>query len=156
MENKLTPKSISFKGYKCFKEESTIPWFAPFNVIIGRNNSGKSSFIDIIHSLCDANFRASISRNIDITLTYTIDNFEYFDIDNLATQIYGYRGYALQYFGNHFMNKEFHVNVNLKKCLNYYANSYDVNKDELSDRNCSIKIKKDVTIGPFNNSDNMK
>ena len=152
MENKLTPKSISFKGYKCFKEESTIPWFAPFNVIIGRNNSGKSSFIDIIHSLCDANFRASISRNIDITLTYTIDNFEYFDIDNLATQIYGYRGYALQYFGNHFMNKEFHVNVNLKKCLNYYANSYDVNKDELSDRNCSIKIKKDVTIGPFNNS----
>ena len=152
MATKLTPKSISFKGYKCFKEESTIPWFAPFNVIIGRNNSGKSSFIDIIHSLCDANFRASISRNIDITLACTIDNFEYFDIDNLATQIYGYREYALQYFGNHFMNKEFHVDVNLEKYLDYYVNSYDVNSDELSDRKCSIKIKKDVTIGPFNNS----
>lgn len=153
MSNMFLPSSMSFKGYKCFTDESNIPWFSSFNVIIGRNNSGKSSFIDIIHSLCEANFRASISRTIDITLTYTIDNHVYFDIDNLASQTYGYRGYALQYFGNHFMDKKINVHVNLQNNLaREYANSYDIDSDTLSDGQCLLSLKNDVVLDPFENA----
>ena len=66
--DKFMPSKMTFKGYKCFVEECTIPWFSSFNVIIGRNNSGKSSFLDIIHSLCDPEFHASISKDIEIIL----------------------------------------------------------------------------------------
>lgn len=154
MNNVFLPSSISFKGYKCFTDESNIPWFSSFNVIIGRNNSGKSSFIDIIHFLCDANFRASISRNIDIALTYTIDNHEYFDIDNLASQTYGYREYALQYFANHFINKEINVHIDLvqNNISKAYTNSYEIDADTLSDGQCLLSLKKDVILDPFRNS----
>ena len=47
MHNVFLPISMSFKGYKCFTDESNIPWFSLFNVIIGRNNSGKTSFVAI-------------------------------------------------------------------------------------------------------------
>ena len=70
---KFIPNKIIFKGYKCFVEECTIPWFSSFNVIIGRNNSGKSSFLDIIHSLCDACFRADISKTINKKISYYVD-----------------------------------------------------------------------------------
>lgn len=153
MGKKLTPSSISFKGYKCFIEENTIPWFSSFNVIIGRNNSGKSSFMDIIHSLCDPEFHANNSKDIEIVLTYTICNFEYFDIDNLIS-LFRYRGYALQYFGNHFMDKEFDVHVNLSQnnMTKTYVNSYDINQEALSNDQCSLRIKKDVILDPFNNA----
>ena len=111
MTKLLLPENLSFRNYKCFIDENTIPWFSPFNVIIGRNNSGKSSFIDVIHSLCDPDFRVKISQNIYITLTYPISSSEYFDIDKLALDTYGYRDYALRYFGEYFMNNEFSVNV---------------------------------------------
>ena len=142
---------MTFKGYKCFVEECTIPWFSSFNVIIGRNNSGKSSFLDIIHALCDAYFRADISRTIDITMTYTIDSHRYFDIDHVA---YGSSGFALPYFGYHFMNKEIAVHVNLSQ-TNFgksYVNSYDIDSKTLSDDQCSLKLRDDIIIDPFNNS----
>ena len=142
---------MTFKGYKCFVEECTIPWFSSFNVIIGRNNSGKSSFLDIIHALCDAYFRADISRTIDITMTYTIDSHRYFDIDHVA---YGFSGFALPYFGYHFMNKEIAVHVNLSQ-TNFgksYVNSYDIDSKTLSDDQCSLKLRDDIIIDPFNNS----
>ncbi len=149
--DKFIPSKMTFKGYKCFVEECTIPWFSSFNVIIGRNNSGKSSFLDIIHALCDAYFRADISRTIDITMTYTIDSHRYFDIDHVA---YGSSGFALPYFGYHFMNKEIAVHVNLSQ-TNFgksYVNSYDIDSKTLSDDQCSLKLRDDIIIDPFNNS----
>ena len=148
MATQFTPKSISFKGYKCFKEESTIPWFAPFNVIIGRNNSGKSSFIDIIHSLCDASFRASIAKSIEISLSYLIDDHNYFDFKDV---IQHYGGYALQAFGYHLMGEELHVSVELRSSLGY-INFYDVNPKDLLINNCPLYIKDKVCLDPFKNS----
>ena len=148
MATQFTPKSISFKGYKCFKEESTITWFAPFNVIIGRNNSGKSSFIDIIHSLCDASFRASIAKSIEISLSYLIDDHNYFDFKDV---IQHYGGYALQAFGYHLMGEELHVSVELRSSLGY-INFYDVNPKDLLINNCPLYIKDKVCLDPFKNS----
>ena len=46
--------SIEFKGYSCFKNEwVTFDTIKPINVIIGRNNSGKSHLLDLVEVLCD-------------------------------------------------------------------------------------------------------
>ena len=47
--------SVHFRGYKCFCDEDELAGYdrvLPVNVIIGRNNSGKSSLIDVIEYLC--------------------------------------------------------------------------------------------------------
>ena len=51
--------SIYFKGYSCFKKKwAGFDTIKPINVIIGRNNSGKSHLLDLVESLCgDEPFR---------------------------------------------------------------------------------------------------
>ena len=45
--------SIYFKGYSCFKEDwAGFDTIKPINVIIGRNNSGKSHLLDLVEALC--------------------------------------------------------------------------------------------------------
>ena len=45
--------SIYFKGYSCFKKDwAGFDTIKPINVIIGRNNSGKSHLLDLVESLC--------------------------------------------------------------------------------------------------------
>ena len=47
--------SIYFKGYSCFKKEwAGFDTIKPINVIIGRNNSGKSHLLDLVEALCDS------------------------------------------------------------------------------------------------------
>ena len=46
-------ESIYFKGYSCFKKEwAGFDTIKPINVIIGRNNSGKSHLLDLVEALC--------------------------------------------------------------------------------------------------------
>ena len=149
--NTFLPSNILFSGYKCFREENNIPWFRPFNIIIGRNNSGKSSFIDVIHALCDPEFRASNVTDIDIKLKYKIDSHEYFNINHCA---YGSSGFALPYFGHYLRGKEIDVYVNLSKTNlgKSYINSYDIDLEALSDEQCSLTLKDGIILDPFNNS----
>lgn len=45
--------SISFRGYRCFKKEwAGFETVKPINVIIGRNNAGKSNLLDLVELLC--------------------------------------------------------------------------------------------------------
>ena len=45
--------SIHFKGHSCFKKEwAGFDIIKPINVIIGRNNSGKSHLLDLVEALC--------------------------------------------------------------------------------------------------------
>ena len=45
--------SIYFKGYSCFKKDwAGFDTIKPVNVIIGRNNSGKSHLLDLVEALC--------------------------------------------------------------------------------------------------------
>ena len=39
---------IIFEQYKCFKTENVIENIKPINIVIGKNNIGKSSLLDII------------------------------------------------------------------------------------------------------------
>ena len=46
--------SIHFKGHLCFQKEwAGFDTIKPINVIIGRNNSGKSHLLDLVEALCD-------------------------------------------------------------------------------------------------------
>ena len=46
--------SIHFKGHSCFKKHwAGFDEIKPINVIIGRNNSGKSHLLDLVEVLCD-------------------------------------------------------------------------------------------------------
>lgn len=46
--------SIYFRGHRCFKSDwSGFDTVKPINVIIGRNNSGKSHLLDLVEALCD-------------------------------------------------------------------------------------------------------
>ena len=46
--------SIYFKGHSCFKKDwAGLDTIKPINVIIGRNNSGKSHLLDLVGALCD-------------------------------------------------------------------------------------------------------
>ena len=49
--------SIYFKGYTCFKKEwSGFDTIKPINVIIGRNNAGKSHLLELVEALCSGRF----------------------------------------------------------------------------------------------------
>ena len=44
--------SIYFKGHRCFRNEwSGFETVKPLNVVIGRNNSGKSNLLDLVEAV---------------------------------------------------------------------------------------------------------
>jgi len=46
--------SVKFKGYRCFKNDwAGFEAIKPINVIIGRNNSGKSHLLDLVAALAE-------------------------------------------------------------------------------------------------------
>src|SRR6266496_500690 len=46
--------SVSFRGHRCFKKEwAGFESTKPINVIIGRNNTGKSHLLDLAAALCE-------------------------------------------------------------------------------------------------------
>ena len=56
-------KGIEFFGYKGYTTPNRLSWFNNFNVVIGRNNLGKTAFIDIVHALCDPDFLDAITES---------------------------------------------------------------------------------------------
>lgn len=51
-------KSIHFCNYRCFQDENRMAGFdtiKPINIIIGKNNSGKSHLLALVEFLCDIN-----------------------------------------------------------------------------------------------------
>lgn len=59
---------IQFRGYKLFSEENIIEFdkITNVNVIIGKNNSGKSSLLDVIEMAYDSSFFEKQKKQIDL------------------------------------------------------------------------------------------
>ena len=72
--------NIKFKNYKSFGDYwSTIQNVSSVNVLIGRNNSGKSSVLDVIEGLTNANVfnkNSSLNASFTVELEHTLDEHE--------------------------------------------------------------------------------
>ncbi len=109
-------KQIAFKNYKSFSGEqySEINLSAPITLIIGRNNSGKSSVIDVIEYMykLDEN-----SNQIDLDLSFIIDekHLNAFRANTSGGEINGnHRAYATKYLGYAII-----TNHQIEKSLSY-------------------------------------
>ena len=66
---------FGFKGYKSFKKYVEIEEVEKINVFIGRNNSGKSSCIDIVENLTSAQVLASnkfLKEGLDLQVIHEL------------------------------------------------------------------------------------
>lgn len=59
---------LLFQSYKCFKNETLIDNIKPINIIIGKNNIGKSSLLDIIEIINNVDLFWKYKQDISITL----------------------------------------------------------------------------------------
>lgn len=62
------PQNIVFKGYKCFHDSILFPDISSVNIIIGRNNIGKSSILDIFELLSKKSLPPGLEVQFDIEL----------------------------------------------------------------------------------------
>ena len=83
-------EGLRFRGYKAFTQEYVeILEFEKINVFIGRNNSGKSSCLDIIEDIIDANALAKnpfLKNGLEIQFVYPFSEEEirYFFRENVS------------------------------------------------------------------------
>jgi len=89
--NGLIDISVKMKEYKCFRDEFVgFDRIMPVNVVIGRNNSGKSALLDMIQAICSRIPSASeaptvfqlahplrLSANSGSTFEYTVEIKEF-------------------------------------------------------------------------------
>lgn len=58
VRNRMLAESFRFKGHRCFRDNwSGFDEFKPINVIIGRNNTGKSQLLDVVELLTTHDIR---------------------------------------------------------------------------------------------------
>lgn len=67
----MKAQSIRFRGYLCFQDEySGFEDIKPLNVLIGRNNSGKSTLLDLLDAMCSDKLKMP---NAEIKCTGVLD-----------------------------------------------------------------------------------
>ena len=98
-------KSIKFENYKCFKN-SEINNLQPINIIIGKNNIGKSSILDILEMVYDIR----PTGNTKITAEKTLTDFDIKKVFREGT--YGALPGSNHYeFGKKFIGKDFKFEI---------------------------------------------
>ena len=144
----LNIKNIIFKNYKCFKNETRLDDIKPINVIIGKNNIGKSSVLDIIELmnsgrilLMNYNTEISIEKEIEQNeLDSTFGSYAY-KYEELNSKIFKVK---LRYKHNLDENNNIEYQSNIeydsffKPNLQHYWNRLAQNI------NCSSKVTKRI------------
>lgn len=77
---------FTVKDYKCFKSRgASIHQIKPINLLIGRNNVGKSTFLEVLDSLCAPDgWEGTPFEEIELFETLTDDVFARIDFDEQA------------------------------------------------------------------------
>ena len=117
---------IKFRDYKCFKE-AKIDNIKPINIIIGKNNIGKSSILDIIEMVYS---NAKIRQN-NITLEKNLtqqDIIQVFHENVHSSDLPGFNNYD---FGKKFIGKQFPFDIYLNG--NNISNRSSVDLSKYSD-----------------------
>lgn len=118
---------IIFKDYKCFKEETIISDIKPLNIIIGKNNIGKSSILDIIELVYD-NAKLIIYENVSIAIEKVISEDDISSICQRGTRggvfknnrMVGYSTLDNFETGLHYVGQNIVVNLKVKKEISSY------------------------------------
>lgn len=105
-------KNIFFQGYKSYKNftNTLVPQICDFNVIIGKNNTGKTSFIDMIDYLInpvDFIKRKNIQSTPEIQFAVALDE-QHIEVGfnkNTTSMFFG-NHYA---YGMHFVGREIYL-----------------------------------------------
>lgn len=123
-------KEIHFKGYKSFPDNcvTILEDIKHCNVIIGKNNSGKSSLIDVIATSVDENYFGRYSRAVqDLEAVFIIDNDSLGSVFSQYSSINGISDpheYAKKYVGKPY-------NVAIKKAGSQVDYSMSSNGNEI-------------------------
>ena len=96
--------SIYFKGHSCFKNDwAGFDEIKPINVIIGRNNSGKSHLLDLVEALCDGKL---FDREWEYQCSGVLDEVSLKSVFLEDTSEGDLRGNHWYDHGQHFVNAE--------------------------------------------------
>ncbi len=120
---------IIFENYKCFKEETIIENIKPINIVIGKNNIGKSSLLDIIEIINNPilfwnnrNIKISIEKNL------TDEDIKKAFSPTTSGGLIGMNHYA---YGKRFIDEEFRYELIVKK-NSYSPETKTINTKEVS------------------------
>jgi putative ATP-dependent endonuclease of OLD family len=91
--------SIKAKNYKCFRDETGFDCLRRVNLIIGRNNAGKSSLLDLIEIVVSANYVFDRSTWREQQQPQLI--FESLITENVVTQVFHSNTSGGGIIGNH-------------------------------------------------------
>lgn len=164
-------QKISLKNYKCFDNDgATLNSIFPINIIIGKNNSGKSSLLDLVEFLTGGN--KSIlenSRNnhkTSIQFEHILSNYEIERIFTSNTSGGGIPGnhyhYGQQFIGNKYVFEIF--NDNSRKFLSIdreYDSGAETHFESIKSviklpflgyKYCSISAERDIRPETSNDS----
>lgn len=114
-------EGLRFRGYKAFTQEYVeILEFEKINVFIGRNNSGKSSCLDIIEDIIDANALAKnpfLKNGLEIQLVHPLSEEEirYVFRENVSGAGIEIDHYA---FGKKYIGKKMNFGVGIENYKN--------------------------------------
>ncbi|MFI4910128.1 MAG: ATP-dependent nuclease [Sedimentisphaeraceae bacterium JB056] len=106
---------IKIKNHKCFRDKySGFDCIKPINVIIGKNNSGKSSLLDIIDFATKVNYKDRLDCDFLIEKEFSESNFKhFFNQPNLAFKL----RFLCKLHGNHLSIKKYIDANNLQREL---------------------------------------
>ncbi|WP_404354566.1 ATP-dependent nuclease [Exiguobacterium aurantiacum] len=127
-------KSIYIKGYKNFQNNWVgLSKINHLNIVIGRNNTGKSSFLDVLHYLCDP---SDFTKNFNSSFEKIVLGYELTEENIISTFDKYSRGGEVKGnhfdFGSNYIGKIFHVGLTPTKSGRHFfeANLSDYKNDE--------------------------
>lgn len=140
---------IKFKNYKSFQDDfSTLDGLKNFNVFIGRNNSGKSSCVDIIELLSNMSDISKTNAEIRILKALTYQDLDsIFIFDNYSDR----KAYKIEEIRKKYISKD--IEFALSKIVNTYSfkpvlkgdflslsNNWDIIGDDISQYFSNIRF----------------
>jgi len=122
----MIAESVKFRGHGCFKNEwAGFDTIKPVNVIIGRNNTGKSHLLDFVSALCGSNI-TQVGRHVKCSGILDEESLKMYFRDDIANG--PLPGGHWSDHGRHFVGVEvsWEANVAIKHCTPIFPPGFDV------------------------------
>lgn len=137
-------KNIQFKGYKVFSSEQYIQVdnISSVNVIIGKNNSGKTSLLDVIETVFDSKSSFKLGRDIE-NIQFTIPFYSEM-VDSVFAGYSGIGSWNKQKLSDHVRDKLYWVDLIANNKPEICENDFGNLKGHVSRANRIVSNKRDL------------